>query len=229
MVMSGLQNVPLFSQLDETQLKVLHDVGVIRRVPADTMILQADEEGDTLFVIVSGRVTVTMRSEEGREVILAILTNGDFFGEMSLLDGEPRSASVIATENTELILLRRSDFLRCLKQFPQMYSALLSSLANRLRRTNRQVESLALLNAYGRVAGVLLQLAEDQGVKGEGIEITIMERPILQEIGNMAGTTRETVSRIFHNLELQGYIKRDGRKILIVDPDRLQDDFFFLP
>ncbi|MBT5872887.1 MAG: helix-turn-helix domain-containing protein, partial [Candidatus Latescibacteria bacterium] len=104
----------------------------------------------------------------------------------------------------------------------------LASLANRLRRTNRQVESLALLNSYGRVAGVLLQLAEDQGVYQPDRSITITARPILQEIAGLAGTSRETVSRILNNLEQNGYIERDGRKIHICDPDRLQDDFFFI-
>jgi CRP/FNR family transcriptional regulator/CRP/FNR family cyclic AMP-dependent transcriptional regulator len=225
---SGLMNVTLFSGLQESELEEIAAAAVVRRVPADTMILRADEEGDSLFVILSGRVSVSMHSEEGREVILSILTDGDFFGEISLLDGKPRSATVIATEPTDLLTLRRPDFLACLEKHPQIATHLLSTLAFRLRRTNRQVESLALLNAYGRVAGVLLQLAEDEGdLEGDENRITILERPILQEIANMAGTTRETVSRILNNLERRGYIHRDGRRITILDRERLQDDFFF--
>lgn len=226
---SVLKHVPLFSRLDESELKTLAGVTVVRQVPANTLILRADEEGDTLFVIQSGRVTVSIYSEEGKEVILSILKDGDFFGEMSLLDGELRSASVISTEETELILLRRYDFLQALIQYPKIYATLLATLANRLRRTNRQVESLALLNAYGRVAGVLLQLAEDQGIKDESGGLTIIERPILSEIAGMAGTSRETVSRILNSLERQHYITRNGRKIHISDPDRLENHFFFIP
>lgn len=222
-----LKNVPLFAELGGDEVYALAEVSAVRVVPPDAIILLADEEGDTLFVIVNGRVKVTVMSEDGREVILSILKDGDIFGEMSLLDGKPRSASVIATDETEMIMLRRSDFLTRLERFPQMASKMLSTLAARLRRTNRQVESLALLNVYGRIAGTLLQLAEDQGVKDER-GITIPERPIHQEIANMAGTTRETVSRVLNDLERRGYISRDGRSIVIQSSERLRDDFFHL-
>lgn len=226
---SKLRRVPLFSEFNNTDLQALADVVLMRQVPQDAVILHADEEGDALFIILKGRVTVTMNSEDGKSVILAILKDGDFFGEMSLLDGKSRSATVTATEPTELILLRRPDFLACLETHPEITEKLLVTLAIRLRRTNRQVESLALLNAYGRVAGVLLQLAEDEGVRAEDGTITIQARPILREIANMAGTTRETVSRVFTDLERRGYIHRDELTVVIHNPDRLQDDFFFLP
>ncbi len=155
MKVPALKSVPLFSDLHESDLESLATVASVRRVEQETVILQAEEEGDTLFVILSGRVSVTVGNEDGREVILSILTAGDFFGEMSLLDGKPRSASVVATEYTELLLLRRVDFLYCMQCNSNLATRLVSTLANRLRRTNRQVESLALLNAYGRVAGAL--------------------------------------------------------------------------
>ena len=225
---SALKGVPLLSSLQETELEAIAAVSTIKHVLADVAILRVDEEGDTLFIILHGRVSVTKHSDEGREVILSILSDGEFFGEMSLLDGKPRSATVIATEPTELLLLRRADFLHCLSRYPQIATKLLSALAYRLRRTNRQVESLALLNSYGRIAGVLLQLGEDLGEYTEtSNRITILERPILQEIANMAGTTRETVSRILNDLEKRGYLERVGRRITIVDQDRLHDDFFF--
>ena len=220
-----LKNVPLFGDLGGDEVYSLAEISMVRQVAEDAIILLADEEGDTLFVIVSGRVKVTVMSEDGREVILSILKDGDFFGEMSLLDGKPRSASVIATEKTELIMLRRVDFLSRLERHPQMASQMLSTLASRLRKTNRQVESLALLNVYGRIAGTLLQLADDQGVK-EDRGIVIPDRPVHQELANMAGTTREPVSRVLNDLERRGYIQRDGREILILNSDRLRDDFF---
>ena len=104
---------------------------------------------------------------------------------------------------------------------------MLATLAERLRRTNRQVESLALLDVYGRIAGTLLQLADDQGENSDQGH-TIAERPIHQDIANMAGTTRETVSRVLNDLERRGYLARDGRSIIIQDPNRLRDDFFHL-
>ena len=222
-----LKNVSLFAGLDAVEIQALAEVAMVRHVPSDAIILLAEEEGDTLFVIVNGRVKVTVMSEDGREVILSILKDGDIFGEMSLLDGKPRSASVISTAKTELILLRRPDFLSRLSRFPEMASKMLATLAERLRRTNRQVESLALLDVYGRIAGTLLQLADDQGENSDQ-GLTIAERPIHQDIANMAGTTRETVSRVLNDLERRGYLARDGRSIIIQDPNRLRDDFFHL-
>ena len=222
-----LKNVSLFAGLDAVEIQALAEVAMVRHVPSDAIILLAEEEGDTLFVIVNGRVKVTVMSEDGREVILSILKDGDIFGEMSLIDGKPRSASVISTAETELILLRRPDFLSRLSRFPEMASKMLATLAERLRRTNRQVESLALLDVYGRIAGTLLQLADDQGGNSDQ-GLTIAERPIHQDIANMAGTTRETVSRVLNDLERRGYLARDGRSIIIQDPNRLRDDFFHL-
>ena len=222
-----LKNVSLFAGLDAVDIQALAEVAMVRHVPSDVIIVLAEEEGDTLFVIVNGRVKVTVMNEDGREVILSILKDGDIFGEMSLLDGKPRSASVISTAETELILLRRPVFLSRLGRFPEMASKMLATLAERLRRTNRQVESLALLNVYGRIAGTLLQLADDQGENSDQ-GLTIAERPIYQEIANMAGTTRETVSRVLNDLERRGYLARDGRSIVIQDPNRLRDDFFHL-
>ncbi|MBM3261873.1 MAG: Crp/Fnr family transcriptional regulator [candidate division Zixibacteria bacterium] len=227
---SALKHVPLFSSLENDELETIAAGASIHRVKAETTVLRVDQTGDSLFVILSGRVSVSMHSDEGREVILSILTDGDFFGEMALLDGYPRSATVVTTEPTELLELRRYDFLQCLARYPQIATRMLSTLAHRIRRTNRQVENLALLNAYGRVAAVLFQLAEDQ--VGDGLDvarITILERPMLKEIAHMAGTTRETVSRIMNNLEKDGYIERKGRKITIIYTDRLYDDFFLHP
>ena len=222
-----LKNVSLFAGLDSVEIQALAEGAMVRHVPSDAIILLAEEEGDTLFVIVNGRVKVTVMSEDGREVILSILKDGDIFGEMSLIDGKPRSASVISTAETELILLRRPDFLSRLSRFPEMASKMLATLAERLRRTNRQVESLALLDVYGRIDGTLLQLADDQGENSDQ-GLTIAERPVHQEIANMAGTTRETVSRVLNDLERRGYLARDGRSIIIQDPNRLRDDFFHL-
>ena len=133
-------------------------------MPADTLVLREEEEVGTLLVILTGRVTVSIHCSEGKEVILSVLSDGEFLGEISLLGNEPRSASITATDDTEQLLLRRTETFDCLHENPKIVTTLLSSLASRLRRTNRQVESLALLKSYARVAGVLLLLAEDQGI-----------------------------------------------------------------
>ena len=140
---------------------------------------------------------------------------GSVFGELSLLDGKPRSANVVATEDTGLLMLRRSDFIQLIYKTPQIATALLAELASRLRKTDRQIEGLALLDVTSRISETLLQLATEQGTEtadGVGIE----SRPTHQELANMSGTTRETVSRVIKRLEGQGYINCSGRRITIL-------------
>jgi CRP/FNR family transcriptional regulator/CRP/FNR family cyclic AMP-dependent transcriptional regulator len=210
-----LRNVSLFESLDQQELEALSDVTFTRTFSKDNVIILAEEEGDTLFILKNGQVKVSIVSEEGREVILSLLGPGSVFGELSLLDGKPRSANVVATEETDLLMLRRSDFLQLIYKTPQIATALLAELATRMRKTDRQIEGLALLDVTSRISDTLLQLATEQGAEtADGV--TIESRPTHQELANMSGTTRETVSRVLKRLEGQGYINRNGRKITIL-------------
>ncbi len=218
MDMEFLRNVSLFESLNEEELKALSELTFTRNFGKDGIIILAEEEGDTLFIIKEGQVKVSIVSEEGREVILSLLGPGAVFGELSLLDGKPRSANVVATGETSLVMLRRSDFVQLIYKTPQIATALLAELATRLRKTDRQIEGLALLDVTSRISETLLQLATDQGKEtSEGI--TIESRPTHQELANMSGTTRETVSRVLKRLEKQGYINCAGRKITILRED----------
>ncbi len=210
-----LKKVSLFEGLDENELTALASSTVVRTFPKDNVIILAEEQGDTLFVIQRGRVKVSIVSEDGREVILSTLGEGDFFGDMSLLDSKPRSANVTATEETELLMLRRGDFLHLIKNIPQIAIKLLAVLAGRLRKTDRKIEGLALSDVTGRITQTLLQLAEDQGVYTEK-GAHIRNRPTHQDLANMSGTTRETVTRILKRLEKQGYIISSGRDMIIL-------------
>ena len=213
-----LKRVPLFEELSEGELEALSHVALLRTFPKDRVVIMAEEEGDSLFVIHDGQVKVSIVSEDGREVILSILGEGNFFGEMSLLDGHPRSANVTTTQATELLMVRRADFLRFIQKSPQTAIKLLSVLASRLRITDRKIEGLALSDVTGRISQTLLQLADEQGVATqEGV--LIRDRPTHQDLANMSGTTRETVSRILKRLENQGYIVPRGRDLLIVGTD----------
>jgi CRP/FNR family transcriptional regulator/CRP/FNR family cyclic AMP-dependent transcriptional regulator len=198
---------------------------VMRRTfPADNLIILAEDAGDSLFIIFRGQVKVSIINEDGREVILAMLGPGDFFGEMSLLDGKPRSANVIATEETELLTLFRSDFLHLVERLPEVAVKVIAALTARLRKADRKIESLALMDVSGRVATVLLQIAEESGtVTPRGV--AIRSRPTQQELANMAGTSRETVSRVLKRLEEQGYIATQGREIVILREADLQTDY----
>ena len=210
-----LRNVSLFESLDQQELEALSDVTFTRTFSKDNVIILAEEEGDTLFILKKGQVKVSIVSEDGREVILSLLGPGSVFGELSLLDGKPRSANVVATEETDLLMLRRADFLQLIYKTPQIATALLAELATRMRKTDRQIEGLALLDVTSRISDTLLQLATEQGAEtADGV--TIESRPTHQELANMSGTTRETVSRVLKRLEGQGYINRNGRKITIL-------------
>lgn len=213
-----LKRVPLFEELSDDELDALSQVALLRTFPKDRVVIMAEEEGDSLFVIHDGQVKVSIVSEDGREVILSILGEGNFFGEMSLLDGHPRSANVTTTQETELLMVRRADFLRFIQKSPKTAIKLLSVLASRLRVTDRKIEGLALSDVTGRITQTLLQLADEQGVPTqEGV--VIKDRPTHQDLANMSGTTRETVSRILRRLENQGYIVPRGRDLLIVGTD----------
>ena len=218
-----LKRVPLFESLDADELGALSRVALRRTFPRDRVVIMAEEEGDTLFVISGGKVKVSIVSEDGREVILSILGIGDFFGEMSLLDGHPRSANVTTMQETELLMVRRADFLRLVQNTPQIAVKLLSVLAGRLRKTDRMIEGLALSDVTGRITQTLLQLAEEQG-KATPEGVLVKDRPTHQELANMSGTTRETVSRVLKRLEQQGYILHKGKDLLVVGTDKLLSD-----
>lgn len=217
-----LREVSLFEGLSENELRALGEVAITRQYPKGNVILLAEEEGDTMYVILRGKVKISIISEDGREIILEIFQEHDFFGEMSLLDSGPRSATVIAMEDTELLMLRRPEFLDLIRRIPEIATKLLAEMTSRLRRADRKIESLALLNVTGRIAGTLLQLAEQNGESTQEGTI-IRNRPTHQELANMSGTTRETVTRVLKRLERDGYIVSLGKDILILENRDLQD------
>lgn len=215
MVPVFLRQVPLFRRLAEAQLEALASLAMERHFTKGEMIILAEAEGDALFVIEQGQVKVSLIHEDGREVILSFLGPGEVFGELALLDGKPRSATVIATAPTSLLVLRRADFLRLLLGTPQIAVSLLEELAERLRRTDQQMEGLALFNVASRISKTLLRLALERGVEvAEGYALEAP--PTHQQLANMTGSTRETVSRVLKQLESQGYIARRGGQILIL-------------
>jgi CRP-like cAMP-binding protein len=221
-----LMKVPLFSSLKDEELDAINRVSFVKKYPKDMMILLADEEGDTLFIIIKGKVKITAFSENGKEVIFSIMTESDFFGDMSLLDGKPRSASVVAMEDAELCLLRRDDFNRLIEQYPGIALKLLNELTSRLRRADERIESLALLDVSGRIAGILLQLAEESGKRTPDGGVIIRSRPTHQELANMVGTTRETVTRILNQMEHKNYIVMLGKSVTILNTETLKRDLY---
>ena len=212
-----LRTVPLFSELSETDIASLAKVATRRRYPKDTVVFFENEEGDFFFMILEGRIKVTILGDDGREIILSILGPGDSFGEMALLDNEPRSATVIAVEETELLSLHRSDFQAIVANNVNILRALVKMLTTHLRRANQQISTLALLDVYGRVARVMLDMAKEEGRRLKDGRIAF-PRVTHQEIANRIGTTRETVTRMLKDLERHALIRVEGKEI-VLQPD----------
>src|SRR5436309_8088181 len=211
-----LRSVPLFRQVPEDDLRALARLVRERTHPRGSLILTQGDPGEALFLIRSGQVKVSVLSEDGREVILSVLGSGSFFGEMALVDDEPRSAHVIAMEDTTLLVLRREDFQGILKQTPSIALALLRELSRRLRRVDEKVGSLVLLDVNGRVAQLLLDLAD------EAASNRITRRLTHHTIAQMIGSSRETVSRTMRELVDKGFIEISRREILIRDRAALE-------
>ena len=211
-----LRSVALFWDLSEEELGYISEKMIARHYESGKFIFFEDSEGEQCFFVVQGSVKVTRLSKDGREVILAMLNEGEFFGEMALLDGESRSANVIALEETEVLTLNREDFLVVLHDYPQIAIQLLKEMADRLRKSDRQIASLSLSDAEKRIALCIIRFADEQGIIKRG-QVSIPKMPIQQDIANMAGTSRETVSRAINLLEKEHFIKRQGRELLILD------------
>ena len=219
-----LKMIPLFSELDDKALEDISRMSVRQKYKKDNMVLIEEEIGSTMFIILRGRVKISRISDEGREVILSILVDGDFFGEMSILDGQTRSANAVTLEDSELMLIQRENFLRILRDYPQVAINLLKELAHRLRRSDEQIKSLSLQNAMGKVASTILRIADDSGIIKQG-QVEIPQLPPQQDLANMAGTSRETISRVIKSLGQLGYVKKEGSKLIILDYDKFREDF----
>ena len=224
MDISTLKYIPLFSELVDDDLRAISKVAVKQNFRKDNMVLIEEEVGSTMFIILDGRVKISRISDEGREVILSIMSEGDFFGEMSILDGQARSANVITLEDSSILIIHREDFLRMMHDYPQIAINLLKELAHRLRRSDSQIKSLSLQNATGKVASTLLRIADDSGKIHLG-QVEIPKLPPQQDLANMAGTSRETISRVLKSLSEKGYLRKEGNKLIILDYESFRQDF----
>lgn len=219
-----LSFVPIFSELNDDTIEKIEKIGTRKIFPKNDVILLEDEVGTALFVIVSGKVKVSRTSNDGREVILTILSDSDFFGEMAILDGQTRSATVTAIENSELFIIQRNDFLVLLRDHPEVSIALLQELTKRLRATDVKIKALSLKDAEGKVATVILQLADDVGKIQHG-KVEIEKLPLQQDLANMAGTSRETISRTLHSFAKKGLIELDGNRLRITEYEKFKELF----
>jgi CRP-like cAMP-binding protein len=211
-----LATVPLLSGLGPVELGRFADDVRERSYAKGNVILFEDDPGDSLFIVREGRVKVVLVGEDGREVILGMLGVGAHFGELSLIDSRPRSAHVIAVEDSELIVLRREDFRRRVEESPAVAWALMQELSKRLRRADEQIGSLVLLDVDGRIARLLLDAV------GESGSPVIERRLTHQTIAQMIGASRETVSRAMREFQDRGLITVERRQISIADRSALE-------
>jgi CRP/FNR family transcriptional regulator, cyclic AMP receptor protein len=211
-----LASIPLFSGLPAEELERFADLTRERSYPKGSVILFQDDPGDSLFVLRDGRVKVVLIGEDGREVILGVLEPGAHFGELALIDDQPRSAHVIAMEDAQLLVLRREDFKRRVEANPTVAWALLTELSRRLRRADVKIGGLVLLDVPGRIARLLLDLSAESGSER-------IEKPLThQTIAQMIGASRETVSRAMKEFQDAGLIRVERRKISIGDREALE-------
>jgi CRP/FNR family cyclic AMP-dependent transcriptional regulator len=198
-----IRRVPLFSMLTASQAASVSEAVVKRRFKRGELIVEQSKKSNALSIILTGRARVIFSDARGREVILATLQPGDYVGEMSLIDDEPHSATVRAEIQTDVLILGKQEFARCLPENGSMALALLKGLVQRLRYADRQIESLALMDVYGRVARALLEFSCDDG---DG-NVLIRDKVSRQDLAKMVGASREMVSRVMKDLEDRGFIE----------------------
>ncbi len=204
-----LETVPLFNGLSDETLAEIEQHGSVKTFRKNAIIINQDDETYSLYVILSGRVKVFVSGDEGREVVLNYQNAGDYFGDLALIDKQPRVASVITTELSKFMIISRDDFMTCLSRNPEIAINLMKPMTSRMRMLAQNVSSLALMDVYGRVARVLLQ----QSVEQDGEMVT--ERITQQEIADMVSASRAMVSRILKDLKAGGYITIDKKRITI--------------
>jgi len=216
-----LQKVPLLAALTHADRESLAAAVTRRRYRRAETIFQKDEPGHSVYIVERGSVRIYVPSPQGNDLVLAVLGAGDFFGDLSLLDGRPRSASAAATSDTTLLALERTDFIALITSRPEAAMAVLEAVSRRLRETDEMAADLAFLDVPGRLAKKLLDLAASNGVqKSSGVLIDLAVTQ--EELANMIGVTRESVNRNLSDFKKMGLVTNQGRKLIVKDAARLR-------
>lgn len=214
MVQDCLKNIPLFSNLSRSQRNLIQSCCKSIAVPMGRVILYQDEISYNLHIVLSGRIKISLTSQQGRELILDTLADGDFFGELSLFDKKPRSATVTAESNANILVLARDAFMEIIKKNPDIVINILTTMARRLRSADEKIETLAFLSVYGRVANFLIDAAKGRG-KTMSDGFVKIQRPTHQMIADQIGASRESVTKAVKSLIDDGSIIVSGREFAI--------------
>jgi len=220
-----LLEIPLLSVLEEDQRRLLADKLMTRRMVKGQPVFLQGDPGDEMFLLLEGRIKICCESLSGREITLCFLEGGGFFGEMALLDGEPRSATALAEANGHLLVLRRADFQNFLLEVPEAGISLMAFLSERLRRANLKIQDLALLTVRERLAALLLDLAEREGEPQSEGRILLPKTASHKALSGLLGTSRETVSRMCSDLRDEGLIAQEGRRLIVLNLEGLRTIF----
>lgn len=205
-----LRNVPLFTSLTDEAIEAIANLATTKSVSRNTIMVHEGDQTDSLYVILEGRVKVYLDDDSGKEVILAIIGAGDYFGEL-VLDGGPRSASVMTLEPSKFAIIQKADLEKHLRTSPEVALAIIRELIGRIRGLTDNVRSLALLDVYGRFRKLLQELAVEQNG-----ELVVTEKLTQQELANRIGASREMISRILRDLTTGEYIRIDHKQIIIL-------------
>jgi len=209
-MLAELAQVPLFSELGEEELTAIANMATTRSLPANSVVVNEGDQTNSLYIINSGKVKIYLADENGKEVMLGISGPGEYFGEM-VLDGGPRSASVMTLESSKFSIIQKEDLEKYLHNHPEVAISIIKHLINRIRALTDNVKSLALLDVYGRFRKLLLDLA----VEEEG-KMVIKEKLTQKDMANRVGSSREMISRILRELTVGGYIEINQKKISIL-------------
>lgn len=202
----------LLGILRKNELDILLHNGQKKFYAKNTLIIDEGDHSNCAYIINSGKVKVFLSDENGKEIVLSMLKAGGYFGEMALIDQANRSAAVTTMEETELTVISQKNFRECLISHPEIAERIMLGLVTRLREANKKISSLALMDAYQRVANMLLELAREN----DG-QLVIEDKPTHQHIANIVGVSREMISRILKSMGTSGHIRVAGKKILILN------------
>ena len=220
----SLINCSLFSELSKDYLNTITDLILFRNVAKGTLILSEEKKSNSIFIIQKGLVKVTKFSDKGKELILAFLGQDEFFGEMSLFDGEGRSTNIVAKSDCKVFEIRKNDFVNIVNNSTEVSMEIIKKLSSRLRKANNKIENISNHNSEYRIGVCLLDFAEDFGEIFQG-EVRIKKIPTQIEISNMTGTSRETVSRVLSEFQKNGIIIKKNRELIIPNYKKFQDIF----
>ena len=215
-----LKGVDIFSPLYDEHLTIFAKIADYQCYHKDELVLrQNDTENQSFFLIASGQAKVFISGIDGTEITLAVLNQGEFFGEMSLIDGEPRSASVKALQKSHLLVIRRDDFLKELEKNSRLAMILLMEMSRRIRRKDKKLANLELMSVYGKITTTLMDIIKEKGTNScltDGTDVNITYNcPSQQQIADMSGTTKETVSNAISYLQKQGFIAFNGNELYV--------------